>query len=77
MANRALSGGKGREDLPHNDDPSSPGSVMRDFGCQTIGDRYVIRTLRSGPMGLATSPVSDRPAQNGISSRSYGAAAFT
>ena len=75
MANRALPGGKGREDIPHNGDPTSPASVMGDFGCQTIVNCYLIRIHLPEAMGFATFPVEDWPSQAGASSRSYGAAA--
>ena len=75
VASGAPPGGKGREDIPHNGDPTSPASVMGDCGLQTIGNRYVIGNLRPGPMGFATFPVEDRPSETGPSSRSYGAKA--
>ena len=74
MDNRALPGGEGREDIPHNGDPASPASVMGDSGCQALGFDYVITTLQVDPMVLATLPAEDRPSQAGDSCRSYGAA---
>ena len=56
VASRALPGGKGREDIPHNGDPFSPTSVMGDFGCQTIGSCYMIRIHLPEAMGFATFP---------------------
>ena len=74
MASRALPGGKGREDIPHNGDPTSPASVMGDFGCETIGSCYMIRIHLPEAMGFEIFPVEDRPSQAGASSRFYGAA---
>ena len=73
MVSRALPGGKGREDIPHDGDPTSPASVMGDFGCQTIGNCYVIRIHPPEAMGFETFPVEDWPSQASASSRYYGA----
>ena len=74
MANRAQPGGRGRDDIQHNGDPTSPASGIGDFECQNIGNCYVIRIYPPEAMDFERFPVEDWPSQAGNSSRSYGAA---